>query len=70
MAGLVRDTCIGTEDVDRPEMIPCFLEAVCDGIFVRDVALDVEDVTARSFVLERLQVVGCDSAAGRCCDCC
>jgi hypothetical protein len=69
MAGLVGDACVGTEDVDGSEVILCFLEAGRDGVFVRDVALDVEDIVAWRCVLKGQQVVSCDFAAGRCCCC-
>lgn len=69
MAGFISDACIGTKDVDGPKVILCFLEAGRDRVFVRDVALNVEDVVAWRCVVKGQQVVSCDFAAGRC-SCC
>ena len=65
-ARLVGDARIGTEDVDGSEVILCFLEAGRDRVFVRDVALDVEDVVAWRCVVKGQQIVSCNFAAGRC----
>jgi hypothetical protein len=69
MAGLVGDAGIRTEDVDGSKVVLCFREAGCDGCFLRDVALDVEDIVAWRCVIKGQQVVSCDFAAGRCCCC-
>jgi hypothetical protein len=66
MAGFIGDAGIRTEDVDGSEVILCFLEAGRDRVFVRDVALDVEDVVAWRCVVKGQQIVSCNFAAGRC----